>query len=420
MSRLLAIWLLLCGATQAHAQSAPAPIRVAIVCEQPGRTKACPAFLLGLVDGNKVLLNSPRAGADVTIYATANPISLVDRLHLRFVGQVPGAPPVVELDLDLDTRTTDDQQRAVLEPAFLEGIALFVWARYPTAVTVALTVPAAMAAAEIHTSPWGAALSFAGNASYTDKYRSASSQAALVGRYLQRRVRALSLATLSGGIIRQPPLTLDDGTQVSLDSKQWAFRGGAETIYSFDDTWSVGVGSYTSVEDPKAQYAYNSRSRAAVEWDMFPADDPRGNRLAVFYHLGWQVDRYNLRNVLGERFAQYPTHGINAVGSVRHDRIAYGLTLSSDVQLNHPGRRHLLTAAPFVQVQIGNHVDLNLSVSITQREYPAPDPAAIDPSDYEQISRLSYAEPLSMTGSIGLTIHWDPTNGVRNDRLESI
>ena len=73
-----------------------------------------------------------------------------------------------------------------------------------------------------------------------------------------------------------------------------------------------------------------------------------------------------------------------------------------------------------MQVQIGNHVDLNLSVSITQREFPAPDPAAIDPSDYEQISRLSYAEPLSMTGSIGLTIHWDPTNGVRNDRLESI
>ena len=25
-----------------------------------------------------------------------------------------------------------------------------------------------------------------------------------------------------------------------------------------------------------------------------------------------------------------------------------------------------------------------------------------------------------MNGTIGLQIHWDPTNGVRNDRLESI
>jgi hypothetical protein len=153
---------------------------------------------------------------------------------------------------------------------------------------------------------------------------------------------------------------------------------------------------------------------------MFPADDPRGNRLAVFYHLGWAIERYNIRNVLGERFAQYPLHGIDAVGSVRHDRVSYGLKLESDVQLNHPGRRHLVTASPFVALQIGTHIDVNLSLSMTHRELPAPDPDAIDPSDYAQLSRLSYAEPLAMTGTLGVTIHWDPTNGVRNDRIESI
>jgi hypothetical protein len=73
-----------------------------------------------------------------------------------------------------------------------------------------------------------------------------------------------------------------------------------------------------------------------------------------------------------------------------------------------------------VTVQLGTHVDLELSLSVPQRELPAPDPAAIDPSDYEQLSRLSFAEPLSINGAIGLTIHWDPTNGVRNDRIESI
>ena len=69
---------------------------------------------------------------------------------------------------------------------------------------------------------------------------------------------------------------------------------------------------------------------------------------------------------------------------------------------------------------IVTHVDLDLSFSITKRTFPPPDPNAIDQMDYEQLSRLSYAEPLSLTGSIGLTFHLDPTNGVRNDRIESI
>ena len=397
-----------------------APIRVALQCEEPGRTKACPAFLLGLVDANKVLLSSLRSDADVTVYATSNEIALVDRLHLRFVGHMPNAPSVIELDVDLDTRKTDDEQRAAIEPAFLQGIALFVRARHPSAVTVGLTVPAGMSEVKTKGSPWAIALNLEGNGNYTDKYRSANAELNLVGRYITKRFRALTLHSLSGGLNRQPPLTLDDGTVVSLDSNQWAFRGGAEAIYSFDDTWSIGVGSYTSFEDPKAQYEYTSRTRAALAWDMFPADDPRGNHLSVFYHLGWQVDRYNIRNDIGERFAQFPVHGIDASGSVRHDKISYGLNLSSDIQLNHPARRHLFTAAPFVTVQLGTHVDLELSLSVTQRELPAPDPAAIDPADYEQLSRLSFAEPLSITGAIGLTIHWDPTNGVRNERIQSI
>jgi hypothetical protein len=388
MRVLLAVVLAMSGARAAAAQN-EGPVRVAIQCEQAGRTKACPAFLLGLVDANKVLLSSPRAGADVVVYATANQIGQIDRLHLRFVGNIPHAPPVVEVDVDLDTRATDDDQRAALEPTFLQGVALFM-------------------------------LSTTGNANYTHKYRSATTQIAFVVRYMRRRFRALAGEFASAGINRQPPLMLEDGTVVSLNSNQWSSHGGAEAIYLLDDSWSVGVGSYTNIEDPKAQYRYNNRTRAAIEWDMFPADDPRGNRLAVFYHFGWQVDRYNIRNVLGERFAQYPLHGIDAVGSVRHDRMSYGINLSSDVQVNHPKRRHLVTASPFVTFQLGTHVDLNLSFSITQRELPAPDPAAIDPSDYAQLSRLSYAEPLSMTGAIGLTIHWDPTNGVRNDRIESI
>ena len=83
-------------------------------------------------------------------------------------------------------------------------------------------------------------------------------------------------------------------------------------------------------------------------------------------------------------------------------------------------RRRTLTVSPQVAIKIGDHVDVGLTFSLTQRELPGPDMDALDPSDYAQLSRLSYAEPLSMNGSLQLTFHWDPTNGVRNDRIESI
>lgn len=419
MFRALAFVVAVLAATSVRADPA-SPVRVAIQCEQQGRTKACPAFLRGLVDEYRVLLPSPLAGADVVVYASATQIALTDRLHLRFVGHMADGPAPVEIDVELDTRAADDTQRAQLAPAFRRGIALFVAERYPTAVDVTLTTPALTEKTPV-VSPWGFEAGLSGQGNYTAQYRSASGHLHLIGRYVKRDFRAFTLQMVEGGLNRQPPLMLD-GKKVSLDSEQWKYRFGAEAIYSWCDRWSIGLGSYTFFEDPNGQYAYNSRTRAAIEWDMFPADDPRGNRLAVFYHLGWIAERYNIPNELGERFAHYPSHGVDAVGSVRHDRFTFGLTLASDVQLSvkHPTRRVLLTASPFAKFQLGDHVDLDLSFSITQRTFPGPDPAAIEMADYELSSRLSYAEPLSLTGSIGLTFHWDPTNGVRNDRIESI
>ena len=408
------------ASSPAAVTTAIAPLRVTIQCEIYGRTKACPAFLLGFVDSHPALLSSPRAAADVVVYATANQVALVDRMHLRFVGHVPGAPSVIELDVDLDTRGTDDEQRAALEPAFLRGIALFVAARDPAAVTVTIAAPSGLAAAKKRGSPWGASLSVSGGGNYTKQYRSANSEAVIVGRYMTRHFRALTLNAISGGINRQPALTLDDGTKVSLDSQQYALRLGAEAIHSFDDHWSLGISTYTSFEDPKGQYRYNSRTRAAFEWDKFRADDPRGNRLGIFYHLGYAAEGYNIRNEIGERSARYTLHGIDAVGSIRHDKITIGLELKTDVQLWHPSRRYSVTAAPFTEIQLGDHVDLSLNFSYTQRQLPAPDRNAIDPSDFQTLSRLQYAEPLSVQGWLSLTVHWDPTNGIRNDRLESI
>ena len=419
MFRVVAFAAVVLASAPSLADDTPSPIRVAIQCEQPGRTKVCPAFLRGLVDEYKVLLPSPLAGADVVVYATATQVALNDRLLLRFVGHMANGPAPVEIDVEIDTRATDDEQRAQLAPAFRRGIALFVGERHPTAVDVTLKTPE-LTGKRPKLSPWGFEAGLSAQGNYTAQYQSAGAHLHLIGRYVKRDFRAFTLQMLEGGLNRQPPLTLDDGTLVSLDSEQWKYRFGAEAVYSWCDMWSVGFGSYTFFEDPKGQYAYNMRARGAIEWDMFPADDPRGNRLGVFYHLGWIVERYNIRNELGDRFAHYPSHGIDAIGSVRHDRITFGLKLESDAQLMHPTRRLLLTAAPFAKFQLGDHVDLELSFSITKRTFPQPDRAAIDPSDYEQLSRLSYAEPLSLTGSIGLTFRLDPTNGVRNDRIESI
>src|SRR5262245_55771291 len=126
MFRAVLIACLVVGATRANANdtpAAPAPVRVAIECEEIGRTKTCPAFLLGLVDEQPVLLGSPRAGADIVIYATATSVGLVDRMHLRFVGQGSGMPGPVELDVEVDTRANDDEQRAVIAPVFRRGVA---------------------------------------------------------------------------------------------------------------------------------------------------------------------------------------------------------------------------------------------------------------------------------------------------------
>jgi hypothetical protein len=397
-----------------------APVRVAVECEVSGRTKACPAFLLGILDAHPVLKPSPRAGADVVVYVTAQPVALIDRVQLRFVGAMPAAPPQLEVLVDLDTRGTDDEQHAQLAPAFLRGIALYVGARHPGAVATTLAAPQAGGKQADEGSPYGLEITLGANGNYTDKFQSVNANLNLVGRRVLRDRRTLVGFFNSAGLSRQPPLLLEDGTVIDLDSERWNLSGGAEHIELLNRCWSIGAGSFTGFDDEKGQYVFRNRTRAALEWDRFQSDDPRGNRLGVFYSLGWVTEKYHLPNVRGERFATYPVHGLNAIGSVRHDKISFGLELEAEAMLLHPMRRHSVGLRPFVQLKLGDHVDLELSIQLNQREFPDPDPDAIDPSDYELQSRLSYAEPFSIGGSLSLNIHFDATNGVRNDRIESI
>ena len=420
--------LALASSAQAQAQqpppapgAGPGPIRVDLDCESSGRTKACPAFLLGFIDANKVLINAPRASADVSLYVSTTEVALADHTHLRFVSHMPDAPPVIEIDVDLDTRADDDAQRAQLEPVFLRGISLYVAARFPQLVTVALGAPdAATVAAAPETRAWDVSLELGGYGNRTEKYQSYNGYTNLHVSHLDKTARIAANISASGGLNRQPPLTLDDGTVVSVNTNQWALNAGVTGAWLYDDHWSFGGHTNAYRDDPKGQYRYTTNAKAGVEWDSYKADDPRGNRLAVLYYAGYQADGYNLRDVLGETSAHYPIHGLIASGSIRKDKVGLGLELTIAGEVIHPGRRHQITAAPYIELKVGGHVDVSASFSITKRELPPPDPAAVDPTDYAELSRLSYAEPLAMTGSLNLSIHLDRTNGARNDRFNDL
>jgi hypothetical protein len=393
------------------------PLHVAVECEDPGRTKACPAFLLGFIDAHPVLLSAPRASADVVVYLTARPVALDDHVHMRFVGMIKGAPPVVEIEVDLDSRADDDTQRAKLEPAFLRGLALFVGVGHPDAVEVTLGKPSEPVTQPGDTKSWDLAVSLGGNGNWTEKYQSYHANSSIVLTWLREDARLLSSITGIGGVNRQPPLVLADGTQISVDTTQWSINADLEGAWLANDHWSFGAQSRAWKDDPLGQYRYGWNARLAVELDAYPSNDPRGNRLSLAYFAGYQLEGYNLRDVLGETYAMYPIHGLSAAGSVRHDQTALGIALSLTAEVLDPGRRHSVSAAPFLEWKLGGHVDLDLSFSITKRQIVAPDANLIDPMNYAQLSRLSYAEPLAMTGFLNITVHWDRTNGLRNDRL---
>src|SRR5204863_9179590 len=138
---------------------------------------------------------SPRASADVVLYVSSQEVALVDRVHLRFVGAITGAPPLVEIDVDLDSRTDDDTLLAQLEPAFRRGISLYVAARHPDAVQIALVQPQSTAVARPMTTPWGASLSLSGSGAYTNQYQSLDSTTKLGLSRLSARSRVEAAIT---------------------------------------------------------------------------------------------------------------------------------------------------------------------------------------------------------------------------------
>jgi hypothetical protein len=402
----------------AAADDTPAePLRISLECESYGRTKACPDFLRGFITGSKLLLDSPRASAQVVLYVATAMVAQTDKLHLRFVGQLDGAPPTVEIDVEIDSRATDDEQIAQLRPAFARGIALYVGALHPDAVNVEIVEPSGDGVvAKAKTTPWGFAVSTSGFGNWTGRYKSLD----LYGSASLSRIEATNKAHLSvsanGGLVRRPALDVS-GTEVSLDTTSWSIS--ASTFVEKHLTACVSVAASTEVrrDDPKGQYRYLSDTTVGIEWDRFASDDPRGNVLAVGYFISYRIDGYNFPIEGNGRFAHYPLHKVAAAGRVRRDKISYGLGLGLEAEVIHPLRRHTISGSPSIEVKLGAHVDLSFSFSLTKRELPEP---MIPEDDFEALSRGDYAEPFSASGSFGINIHWDRTNGAQNNRFEEL
>ena len=402
-------------AARADAEVTWTPLRLYIECQGGGRTKACPAFVRGFIEESPVLVWAPLAEAQVVVYYNATYSGQDDRVHLRFKGNQDGLPALLEVEQKLDSRASDDEQRAQLRPAFHRGIAPFVGALLPEAVKIELIPPENRHKVEAATTPWGFSTWFGGSGSRSDKFTQASGWAGVgVSRVEAHR---LFYCELSGdyGIERQPSLIVDD-QEVSLDVDRYSAQLRAGFSNHLSPHWAVGLLLRGGLEDPEGRYRHTVRGHAMLSRDWFPSDDPRGNVLSLAYVAGYQVDRYNVRNVLKERFAHFPSHGLLLSGSVRVDTITYNVYASAIAMVAEPHRRYVLDVSPQITISLGDHLDLNVAAGLTRQAVPGP--LDLDPSDFEQVTRSSYADPLRLYTSFNLRLFWDPTNGARNNRLE--
>lgn len=70
-----------------------------------------------------------------------------------------------------------------------------------------------------------------------------------------------------------------------------------------------------------------------------------------------------------------------------------------------------------MSVRIGPHIDLDFGFDLTKQAIPGP--ADVDQTSFEEVTRATYAAPLVLGGNAGFRVHFDRTNGARNDRFES-
>ncbi|MFT5681325.1 MAG: hypothetical protein ACI8RZ_002231 [Myxococcota bacterium] len=398
----------------AAAEDGFSPLRVFVDCQSSARVDAC-TYLLRAIDNHPALIRVPRSDDQVTVQLNVTTVALIDRVNLRYLTELPGAPGAYERTFEVDSRDDVDTQVVVVERALLQGLSVYMALTWPDAVSVTLAVPEASSEAPAEEgSPWGVGL-YAGTwGSWTENYQYFDIWSGLyLNRILADRKQQLS----AGGdydLSRQPALEVEDSS-IELESSTYAAYGRLTLEQHLSDFWSVGALLRGGHQDPEGQYRGTGRGHLGISRDWFASDDPRGNRLAVGWLVGGQYDNYNQINALGEDTAAFLTHALLASGSVRFNTQELGTSIALQSRLLRPLERNVLSANVNSSLYLGDRVDLNFSLDVTRQAIPGP--AAIDTSNFEAVTRADYAEPLQVNGYVNLDLHWDPTNGVQNNRF---
>jgi hypothetical protein len=389
-------------------------VPVAVECQSEVRVEAC-TFLAAMVHADPVLAAVPRSNAEIVIFVNATAVATDDLVHLRATSTVPGAPAAFEQVCAIDSRAPVDDQRAVLAPCLWRALGPAVAARLPEAVTVTLHLPE-LEEETRRTTPWGWKAWGGGWGSWSQGYQELSVWTGSAVWHLTDRDRQQLWVGYDRTIERQPSLDVD-GEEVVLFADESSVEGAGMVARVLGAHTSIGALVRGGHEDPEGQFLLTAKAHAGFEYDWFPSDDPRGNRLAAAWLVGVQADTYHQPNAIGEERAVFPTQLALLSGVVRQDVVELEIGLTAAAEVLRPDRRYALSAEGDGEVTLGDHVDLQLSMGVTQQAIPGP--GEVDASSYEAVTRASYAEPLHMWGNLNLELHWDNTNGAQNNRFEA-
>ena len=391
------------------------PLRVALECQSAYRVDAC-TLLRGAITEQKVLRSVPRSEADVTLFVNVTGAGNDDRVYLRVTSERDGALPLFEQFAVINSRQTVEEQRAALQPLLARALAPALLVVNPQAVRISLVVPTATEAPSA-TRAYGFSVWAGAWTSWTEDYQYRNYWTGANLRQVKADRSGYLSTSFDRNVERQPSLRIN-GEEVSLSSDGYEASGQSLYERNLGERWAVGGMLRAGLTDPEGAYARAARAHVGADYNWFPSDDPRGNRAALTYLLGGMYNDYNQINVLGEETALLPTHLLIAGGNVKVDRMELNLDLGLGAELLHPSRRYEAYGSVGMDWRIGDHVDLRFNVSALQQAIPGP--ATIDLTNFEEVRRASYAQPLQLDGNFNLHLHWDPTNGVQNNRFENV
>ena len=410
----------LIGALQkVHANESPQSnkntLGVFVECQSERNIPVCD-YIEGYINKYPVLRQAPLSDAEVTLFVNVTRRGLEEWVHLRTRSNVEELSLSFETTEEINSRLSVDEHREKLLPVFLRALSPHLATHVPTAMHISLIdQPEEEKPQDL--SPYSFVIWAGGWGYWTQDYQNGDAYTGTAISRIERRYRYRVSVQAYTNWEKLPPLVVD-GTTIPLSVSSHGYELKASFAKDFTDDWSWGGILRGGRQDPESLFDKSFRSHLGIERNFFASDDLRGNRLAITYLIGGQLDYYNQQNVLEQSTAMFPTHTILFNGGVRKDYTEYDLSVKLIGEVLKPSRRYVASLNAGVSFILGPHVDIALGAGITRQAIPGP--LNLDVSNYEQVAQANYAEPLSINGDINIRLHWDPTNGIPNNRFRNL